>query len=231
MPALIFDIETSGLPKSNFDDKTLELIEKKMEKREGGSDIEESFGLSPFTGQVVAIGTVDSETNRGAVYYLEPSGKTDDEEANGIVFRAFKTEAELLKKFWELAARYDVFVTYNGRSFDVPFLNIRSAINKIKPSKDLMEGRYLYQQRKASHVDIYDQLTYYGGMRFATGGSLHMACQAFGINTPKEDGIDGSQVLKMFTDKRYKEIAEYNARDIQATKELYSFWRQFLAVS
>ncbi len=231
MSALIFDIETAGLAKDSFDEKTLDLIQKKMEKREEGTAIEESFGLSPFTGQVVAIGTVDSETNRGAVYYLNPRGETDDEEIDGIIFRSFKTESELLKKFWELAERYDIFVTYNGRSFDVPFLTIRSAIHKIKPTKDLMEGRYLYQQRKTSHVDIYDQLTYYGGMRFATGGSLHMACRAFGIVTPKEDGIDGSQVSTMFEGGRYKEIAEYNARDIQATKQLYSYWRQFLATS
>ncbi|MEX1052088.1 MAG: ribonuclease H-like domain-containing protein [Patescibacteria group bacterium] len=231
MSALIFDLETAGLPTEQFDKKTLELIAKKMEKRDDGANIEESFGLSPLTGQVVAIGSVDGDSKRGAVYYLDPSGQADDHETDGLVFRSFASEKELIVKFWELAERYDTFVTYNGRSFDVPFLNIRSAIHKIKPSKDLMEGRYLYQQRKTVHVDLYDQLTYYGGFRFATGGSLHMACQAFGITTPKEDGIDGSQVSAMFSTGRYQEIAEYNARDIQATKQLYADWRQFLAAS
>lgn len=229
MSALILDIETAGLPKDRFDQRTLELMTKRLEGREDAKPIEELFGLSPFTGQVVAIGTIDSDSNRGAVYYVDPSGSTDDEDDNGVVFRIFKTEVELLKKFWELSQSYTAFVTYNGRGFDVPFLNIRSAIYKIKPSKDLLEGRYLYQQRQTTHIDLYDQLTYYGGFRFATGGSLHMACQAFGIETPKADGVDGSQVSKMFTANRYKEIAQYNVRDVRATKQLYQYWREFLA--
>lgn len=230
MSALIFDIETAGLPQANFDETTLELIAKKMATREDQSQApEEMFGLSPLTGGVVTIATVDSDTTRGAVYYLDPSGKPDDREKDGVVFRSFGTEGELLKKFWELCKSYDSFVTYNGRMFDAPFLNIRSAIHQISPSKDFMEGRYLYQQRKTVHIDLYDQLTYYGGFRFATGASLHMVCQAFGIRTPKTDGIDGSQVSKMFTDERYKEIAEYAVRDIQATKQLYGYWKKYLA--
>ncbi|MEX0594779.1 MAG: ribonuclease H-like domain-containing protein [Patescibacteria group bacterium] len=233
MSALILDIETAGFPANKFDKATTKLIQQKLLKEladDPDKNAEEFFGLSPYTGQIVAIGTVDSESKRGAVYYLDPTGNTDDKEQEGVVFRSFITEAELLAKFWDLADKYDTFVTFNGRTFDLPFLNIRSAINKIKPSKDLMQGRYLYQQRGVTHIDVYDQLTYYGGFRFTTGGSLHMACQAFGISTPKEGDVDGSKVTPMFEAGRYREIAEYNARDIRATKELYSFWRNYLAL-
>jgi hypothetical protein len=92
-----------------------------------------------------------------------------------------------------------------------------------------MQGRYLYQQRGIQHIDIYDQLTYYGGFRFPTGGSLHMACQAFGVNTPKEDDIDGSKVTPMFKAGQYREIADYNRRDILATKKVYDYWQKYLA--
>lgn len=232
MSALILDIETAALPSKSFDKQTLKIIQDKLFKdleADPTKKAEEFFGLSPYTGQVVTIGTVDSETGRGAVYYLNPTGAADDEEVDGIIFRSYKTEKELLEKFWDLSKNFSAFVTFNGRSFDIPFLNIRSAIHKIRPKHDLMQGRYLYQQKGAQHIDIYDQLTYYNGFRFPTGGSLHMACQAFGIATPKEDDIDGSKVTPMFIDGRYREIAEYNCRDILATKKLYEYWYKYLA--
>jgi len=68
----------------------------------------------------------------------------------------------MLENFWNGAKSYQEFISFNGRGFDVPFLMIRSAIHKIIPSKDLMHGRYLYQQlSNAKHIDLFDQLTFY----------------------------------------------------------------------
>lgn len=231
MSALIFDIESAGDKLSEFDDLTKKLIEAKVNP-DGKKDIniEETFGLSPYTGKIVAIGTLDSDVDKGAVYYLDPDGKKDDQEISGIVYRVFRTEKELLEKFWEVAEKYSNFVSYNGRMFDLPFILIRSAIHGIKPSKDLMRGRYLYQQSpNAIHIDLYDQLAYYGSFRFSTGGSLHMACNAFGIKSPKEGGIDGSMVTTMFQSKKYKEIALYNSNDLWATRSLYKKWQKYLS--
>lgn len=233
MSALILDIETAALPSKNFNKQTLKIIQDKLFKEleaDSSKKPEDFFGLSPYTGQIVTIGTVDADSGRGAVYYLDPTGKADDKDENGIIFRSYKTENELIEKFWDLSKNFTVFVTFNGRTFDIPFLNIRSAIHKIRPKHDLMQGRYLYQQRGVQHIDIYDQLTYYNGFRFPTGGSLHMACQAFGITTPKEGDIDGSKVTPMFNAGQYREIAEYNCRDILATKTLYDYWRKYLAL-
>lgn len=231
MSGLIFDIETAGNPPSELDDITKNLIDKKVNPDiDKGTNIEESLGLSPYTGKIITIGTLDSNTDKGAVYYLNPEGITDNEEVDGIVYRSFKNEEVLLKKFWEIADKYNTFITFNGRMFDIPFILIRSAINHVKPSKDLMRGRYLYQQSpSAIHIDLYDQLTYYGSFRFTTGGSLHMACNAFSIKSPKDGGLDGSMVTPMFYEKKYKEIAEYNSRDLWATRSLYKKWQKYLS--
>jgi hypothetical protein len=168
---------------------------------------------------VVALGVLDSEKEQGAVYYQTGDTSTPpDEEEEGIVFRG-KSERDMLEQFWILAEHYDAFVSFNGRAFDVPFLLIRSLIHGLTPTKDLMANRYLSSQpRFARHIDLADQLTFYSATR--TRPSLHVACRAFGIESPKED-MAGEDVADAYRAGRGREIASYNARDIVATRALY----------
>jgi hypothetical protein len=55
-----------------------------------------------------------------------------------------------------------------------------------------------------------------------------MYCRAFGIGSPKDNGIDGSEVGKYFKDGKYMEIAKYNAADLFATRDLYKTWEKYL---
>ena len=132
----------------------------------------------------------------------------------------------MLEDFWEGAKLYDVFVTFNGRAFDVPFLVLRSAILGITPSRDLMEGRYLYQQRTCKHVDLADQLSFYGAMY--RKASLHMYCRAFGIESPKALGVMGDDVSGLFKEGKSLAIARYNVHDVVATTRLYEKWLKHL---
>lgn len=235
MAQLIIDIETIG---EDFDvmDKTSQhmltrWIEKtsKSEKELNAAliDIKNSLGFSPLTGQIVAIGVLDSISNKGAVYFQSPSKDIEEFEENGIKFKTY-SEEEMLSKFWELCKRYNEFITFNGRGFDIPFLMIRSAVNKIKPTKNLLSNRYLNSQKyDANHIDLFDQLTFYGAFR-AKGFSLHMFARAFGIESPKANGVDGDDVAKLFKEKKFLEIAKYNAEDIKATKKLYDVWKTYI---
>jgi len=137
------------------------------------------------------------------------------------------SEEQMLKAFWDGARQYQHFITFNGRTFDVPFMMLRSAINGIRPSKDLMRGRYLYQHAPdAVHIDLLDQLSFYGAVR--RKGTLHMYTRAFGIPSPKDGGLDGDQVGPFFKAGKYKEIATYNGRDLFATSALYQKWEEYL---
>jgi hypothetical protein len=92
-----------------------------------------------------------------------------------------------------------------------------------------MSNRYLNNQKfNASHIDLQDQLTFYGAVRRKP--SLHLACRAFGIKSPKAEGITGDDVKKLFKDKEYLKIARYNSGDLQATKELYEKWDKFINI-
>ena len=138
------------------------------------------------------------------------------------------TEKEMLEHFWRGGAEYDTFVSFNGRGFDVPFLMVRSAVHGIRPSKDLMSNRYLESQNyQARHIDLMDQLSFYGAVR--RKGSLHLWCHAFGIKSPKAEGITGDDVKRLYDEGRFLDIARYNAGDLTATRELYHHWQKNMA--
>lgn len=233
MATLILDIETVGEEWDVLDDTTKDVLSrwtlrttKTEEEREGQlADLREGLGFSPFTGSIVAIGLYDLERRQGVVYYAGEEDVSDEEV--GEYTLKYRTEKEMLEDFWEGAKEYDTFVTFNGRGFDIPFITIRSAVHGIRPPVDLMQGRYLYQQKGVKHIDLQDQLTYYGAMYRRP--SLHVCCRAFGIESPKAGGVAGDDVAELFRTKRFRGIAAYNARDVIATTELYTKWKSYLA--
>ena len=232
MAKLVFDIETIGGDYDSLDEKTIHSLSawasvgEETEGEENRSAIEGIMGLSPLVGEIVAIGVLDADSNKGAVYYQAPGSDDKEIEENGIKYKPM-TEKEMLEQFWELADECDDFIGFNSRMFDVPFLMIRSAVHGIHPSRDLMSNRYLSLQRDGKHIDLIDQLTFYGAVS-RNKGSLHMWCRAFGIESPKAEGISGDDVGALFKEKRFLDIAKYNARDIVATKELYDRWAKYL---
>lgn len=234
MPKLIFDIETVGEDFDAADETTKEVLTRWIKKESSNEEdyqaaleeLKSGLGFSPLTGEIVAIGVLDYEKDEGAVYFQTPGGKIAESEEKGMKFKPM-SEKEMLEGFWNGAAKYNEFISFNGRSFDVPFLMIRSAIHKIKPTKDLMSNRYLSNQKfGATHVDLLDQLTFYGAVR--RKGNLHLWSRAFGVKSPKAEGITGDDIGKLYREKKFLEIARYNVGDLRATKELYEYWRDYL---
>ena len=230
---LIFDIETIGDDFDSLDETTKESLTRWIEKEssseaeyeEALQELKSGLGFSPLTGKIVVIGVLDCEKNQGVIYFQAPDETIDEFSEGGIMFKQMD-EKEMLEKFWQGAKEYDEFIGFNSRGFDVPFMMVRSAIHGIKPTKNLMEGRYLYQQRDARHIDLQDQLTFYGAVR--KKGNLHLWSRAFGIKSPKEEGITGDDVGKLFKEKKFLEIAKCNAGDLKATKELYEKWEKYI---
>lgn len=233
MSTLIFDIETIGEDFDSLDETTQEILTRWIKSEsEGESEYEHALenlknelGFSPLTGEIVAIGVLDAEKNKGAVFYQSVDVAQKELEEGGIKLKAM-SEKEMLEAFWEGAREYDEFVSFNGRMFDAPFMAVRSAVNGVHPSCDLLSNRYVSLQRGVRHIDLRDQLSFYGAMR--RPGSLHLWCRAFGIESPKAGGVSGDDVSALFKEKRYLDIARYNVGDLHATKELYERWRAFL---
>lgn len=234
MPRLVFDIETIGEDFDTLDATTQDSLTRwiKRESHDGDeyevalADIKQGLGFSPLTGSIVAIGVLDCDRDKGVVYFQDKGEGLSEETEDGIVYKPMD-EKTMLEHFWDGARKYDEFVSFNGRTFDVPFLMVRSAVHGVRPTKDLMSNRYVGSQRTgAKHIDLLDQLSFYGAVR--RKGSLHLWCRAFGIKSPKEEGVTGDDVSSLFREGKYLDIAKYNAQDIRSTKELYDKWDEYL---
>jgi len=231
--ALVFDIETVGEAWDALDETTqhnLSWYLRESARTDEEYDYEmkelkEGMGLSPLTGYIVAIGVYDTEREKGAVYFSAPDTKLKESEEDGIAYKPM-SEKEMLEQFWKIAAVCNEFVSFNGRGFDAPFLAIRSMVHHVVPTKDLLSNRYLSMQRGCTHVDLMDQLTFYGAARFRK--SLHLFCRALGIESPKAGGTTGDDVAMLYREKKYQDIARYNAGDLIATAALYKRWQETL---
>lgn len=218
---VIVDIETIGREFESLDETSREYLLKYAETEEDIKSAKESLGFSPLTGEIVAIGMLNPDTDNGVVYFQSPEVLQEPVKEDRIELIA-DTETGILRRFWEAVKHYDQIITFNGRGFDAPFIILRSAILKIKPTKDLMPNRYTI----TSHIDLLDQLTFYSSVRRRF--SLHIWCKAFGIKSPKEEGITGYEVNELFKERKYLEIARYCIGDLYATKELFEYWNKFV---
>ncbi len=234
MATLIFDIETVGEDFDSLDETTQESLTRWIKKESASDedyrialeDLKQGLGFSPLTGEIIVIGVLDYEKNQGAVYFQAPNSDLKEFEENSFRFKPL-TEKEMLTQFWQGAASYQEFVSFNGRCFDAPFLMIRSAVHQIRPTKNLLSNRYLSSQKfEAQHVDLLDQLTFYGALR--RHGNLHLWSRVFGIESPKAAGITGDDVADLFEKRKFLEIARYNTRDLLATRDLYHRWQTYL---
>ena len=223
MNKIVFDIETVGDDFDSYDVETQEILLKRAKTDEEKQEIKDGLGLSPVSGKIVAIAMVDVSSDEGVVFFQSTDGTQGRfREGNGEYIVC--SEKEILENFWDKISDCSQFITYNGRGFDCPYIMMRSASLKVKPTKDLMPYRYA----ATAHVDLYDQRTCYGAMR--RHFSLHMVSQAFGIKSPKEEGISGAMVGDLFQAQRTTDIARYCLRDVRATKQVFLRWEKYIKV-
>lgn len=231
MSTLIIDIETraeqwSELPgitraalthwidKGKFSDE---------EKRQKQAEVVSRLSLSPFTASIISMALFDVERKTGAVYYVsETFGETFT--VDDFTFKE-RTEKEILEDFWEGAPSYDVFVTFNGRSFTLPFLYHRSIVQAVRPTVDIAKERYVTKQTLPYHVDLLDEFSLHGSM--VRRPSLQLLCGAYGIDNASILG--GEEIETAFSDGRFRTIAEKTMGDVQAIEQLYERWREYLA--
>ena len=223
MPKLIFDIETVGVEFDSLDQTSRDFLLANAETDVERQMIREELGFSPLTGRIVAIGILNPDTGKGAIYYQQQNSEIEEIDGE-MTLVPCADEKSIVKRFWEVSQHYDQFVTFNGHSFDCPYLMIRSAVNKIKPAIQLMHYRFTDKP----HFDLYDKLTNYGAVRFKR--SLHLWCVAFGIKSPKADGTTGDDVARLFKEKKCRDIARYCSGDLFATKELYDYWEKYMNI-
>jgi uncharacterized protein YprB with RNaseH-like and TPR domain len=125
------------------------------------------------------------------------------------------SENRLLRKFWHDVVEFDVntFITFNGLTFDIPFLLKRSWINHVLPTRTIDLRRYT---TKGNHLDVRAILSNWDNY---ARGDLALYASMLGLN--KLDDIDGSQVQGLWDAGEYDKVKEYCESDAMITWQIY----------
>ncbi len=216
LPTLVFDIETTGKSFEELDELEQDYLLNNLEKGEEDKEKAKSkTALYSIFGMVCAIGGYDVNNKSGIVLSL--STKEIKPEKENFVYKTFTTEKELLEEFWKISQTYEQFVTYNGDNFDLPYLMIRSGINRVKMPFEIKKWG------SDKFIDLQNKI------KQNRNFTLEMLCKAFGIENPKEKGVHGDEVTGLYNNGEFNKIADYVARDAMATTELYLIWKNYMS--
>lgn len=236
---IAFDIETAAMDIENFSESQQEYLLRGAETEEEIEQKKFNMGLYPFTAQVVCIGLQLMEGQGDEFEIKNEAAFSTLPDYNGVEGEQIELESGkqcllysergLLEQFWKIVSKYSdaTLISFNGRSFDIPFLMLRSAVLKIRPSRNLMSGtKWNYK----GHIDLIDELSFYNPSPFTASKRFNFDfyTRAFGLTSPKSKGVDGSMVAELFKSGDIATISDYCLRDINATWELFLVWRKYL---
>lgn len=214
---LAVDIETVGKDWESFDRETQKYLINRGPGDQTEEEVIERLPLNPGTGRIITIGMWRPGEGTGGVLIEDDNDDNPEEwenlEEGEMIYRG--TEAEILEEFWRYISHgVGRLITYNGRSFDGPFLMLRSATLGVEPSRSFSPYRYSFKR----HCDLAEVVSFFGARRLE---SLDFWCRQAGIESPKK-GIDGSKVGEAYQNGEIEKIGRYCLGDARATAELFN---------
>ena len=173
-----------------------------------------SFLRQPFH-KIVAISFLEAEIDRtgGGEQYILKELRTGGKENS--------TEKELLEGLFNYLARIKPrFVSFNGRSFDLPVLKYRAMKHGISVPWLYNSGdkwnSYSSRYSLDWHCDLLEALSEFGA---SARIKLNEVCSILGF--PGKFGVDGGKVSEMYDDGKIKEIRDYCETDVLNTYLVY----------
>jgi hypothetical protein len=110
---------------------------------------------------------------------------------------------EIVKKFWLGVSRYKAkLVTFNGRGFDLPLLELAAYRYGCSARDHFYNSRNRFN---GNHLDLFDWLSNYGACRL--NGGLNVLAKMIG--KPGKMEMAGDQVYALHRDGRSREINDY----------------------
>jgi len=154
----------------------------------------------------------------------EAAGKMSAETASSRLAgdgSADERERALLEDFSRFVGRArPVLVTYNGRSFDLPVIALRSLCHGVSLGWYYRERNVRYRYSEEGHLDLCDWLADHGATR---SGSLDAVARLIGL--PGKVGVDGSQVEGLYLAGQLAAIQRYCLADVAQTALLFLRFR------
>lgn len=170
------------------------------------------LALTGEYGRVLAIGVI-MEVN-GAVVQSGCLGR--DRQTRSFHLQERRT----LRAWWKLLKQFrpdaDLIVTFNGISFDLPFLYKRSVINRVQPTVNLSFARY----RSRPIFDVMHEWNKWDLKKYI---SLDELARILGLKSPKRDGMDGSRVYDRFCEgpSAHEDLAAYCMADVRVLRQCW----------
>ncbi len=209
---VVLDIETVPVDWTDFDEEEQAYLLKSCENEEEEARERERLGLFPLTGRIVAIGMLNPESDKAMVLAEGLPGEGSSWEPEEGVEYWTGNEMEMLERFWDVVKRYQQIITFNGRTFDGPYLMLRSLLLGVAISRNLVPSRY----KIVEHFDLLDVLSFFGATRRY---SLDFLCRRTGLKSSKTK-LTGARVAEAYQEGRVEEIARYCLEDVRATGQL-----------
>ncbi len=223
----VFDIETIPDEEAAINLIGIDKSANKQEKREALkkyhleiTDGKNDFLRQPFH-KIVAISFLEADIareNNQEQYHLTniKSGGTVN-----------STEEELVKGFFSyLKKKTPRFVTFNGRTFDLPVLKYRAMKHKISAPWLYKIGDKWnnYSQRYSLdwHCDLLEAFSDFGA---STRIKMNEICSI--LDLPGKGGIDGSKVMDYYDSGKVEDIRNYCESDVINTYLLYLNYQHF----
>ena len=113
-----------------------------------------------------------------------------------------------------------VLVTYNGRSFDLPVIVMRSLCHAIALPWYYRDRDVRHRYSEDGHLDLCDWLADHGATR---AGKLDAVARLIGL--PGKTGVDGSQVEGLYHAGQLESIQRYCLADVAQTALLFLRFR------
>lgn len=152
--------------------------------------------------------TTGLEAIRQRILCISMIVKTDTEEK--VVSFCDEDEIKVLSDFWNfINPNEDLLISFNGDTFDIPFIYKRSLINKVKVKK--LNKNFCIDLRKVVNSFFYSYNKYEKGQLTEWAGHL-----GFPVETD-----DGSKMPILYANGNWEGIVKHCEEDIKITKALY----------
>jgi hypothetical protein len=180
--------------------KTASGIAKWMAEKSEGAAIDQHLKTSfdGAFGRIFCVGMLIAKGNN----------------ADGRVF--YGDERSVICSVWDELFHIDGLfqvIGHNLFNFDLPFLNKRSIIHGVKPTRSINMARYRSDA-------VYDTMQMWGNWSFGDSIKLDTLAKVLGLGG-KTEGVDGSHVYPMWLEGKHREIAEYCCQDVLTNYLVY----------
>lgn len=123
----------------------------------------------------------------------------------------------LVKQFWNYCELWDgSLVSYNGRGFDFPVLELNALRLGLKIPKYFEDSKNSFRHRYGRHIDLMDLLSNHGAVRRI--GKLDWVLKMLGL--PGKGEVSGGDVDRLWDEGKFEEIERYCIDDTMQTFEL-----------